>query len=72
MDTFSAADAMMGMKPVKLALPTGKQSQHQGKTGVIVGLHTPWRGLQEKELHVDIRWDDGMKSRHRKGRVELV
>ncbi len=72
MNTWDAADAMMGMKPVKLALPTGKQSEHQGKVGVIVGMSKPFRGLQEREMHVDIRWRDGMKSRHRKGRVELA
>lgn len=73
MDTLEASEAMFAMKSVKLAhYVDGKPSTHQGKIGVIVGLHKPWRGFCAAELHVDIRWADGTQSAHRRGRVELA
>ena len=70
---FNATDALFDMRAVRLsACTSGKQSNSLGKIGVIIGVHKPWQGFIEKEVHVEIRWADGTKSSHRQGRIEVI
>ena len=70
---FDASAAVFDMRPVRLSACTdGKQSEHSGKEGVIIGVHKPWRGYVEKQIQVEIRWADGKKSTHRQGRIEEI
>lgn len=70
---FNAREALFDMRAVRLSACTdGKQSEHSGKVGVIIGVGKAWRGYWEKETQVEIRWADGQKSIHRQGRIEVI